>query len=57
MNYSPKCNKKVISNGGKPQTQNKKNERDRQFQFIKRTRIEYENQRNPIISIDTKKRR
>ena len=56
MNYSPKCNKKVISKGGKPQTQNEKDERDTQFLFIERTRIQYENQNNPVISIDTKKK-
>lgn len=56
IGYSLKTNRKVISNGGKPLSKEKKEKSDRQFGHIKTMRENFGKTNCPAISVDTKKK-
>jgi len=56
MGFSLKVNQKKISNGGEKLTKEEKIDRNDQFNYIAKLREESAKNRNPIISVDTKKK-
>lgn len=54
LNYSLRCNSKKISNGGKRLTKEEREERNEQFEYIKKKREEFVKHGYPVISVDTK---
>lgn len=56
LGYSLKTNVKKISNGGKPVTKDEREKRNRQFEYINKTRDRFNEMNNPALSTDTKKK-
>jgi len=56
MGFSLRVNQKKISNGGKKLTKEEKIDRNNQFNYIAKLREESAKNKNPIISVDTKKK-
>lgn len=54
LKYSLRCNSKKISNGGKKLTKEEMEERNEQFEYVKKKREEFVKQGYPVISVDTK---
>ena len=56
LNFSLKTNVKSISNGGKPKTQEEKEKRNDQFEYINKMIAKFAKVKKPVISVDTKKK-
>jgi len=56
LDFSLRSNKKTISNGGRKVTKEEAEQRDKQFEFIKKTRKKFSKKKLPILSVDTKKK-
>lgn len=56
LDFSLRSNSKKISNGGRKVTKEEAGKRNKQFEFIKKTRIKFSRKKLPIISVDAKKK-
>ena len=56
LEFSLKCNSKKVSNGGHRLTKDENETRDRQFEYIARTKSLFVKKHLPVIGVDTKKK-